>query len=155
MNKQELQDELSRHLKAVEELQAKLKEPDNWEPEGGDWMVTSDHNNKFVVDFSDSTLHEFRNNSMRNQTKSKAKELAQHLTNQAILWQLANSLNGDWIPDWSSVSQNKGFVYYCRSGNTWEFCSATVSNETSPTFSVDACKKAIEILNNQDIGIKL
>lgn len=154
MNKQEIQDELQRHLQAVEKLQAKLKEPEKWKPKGGDFIVFMGGATGGFYEMHDKDMDSDKGLN-RAKTEAEAEALAQHLTNQAILWQLANDLNDGWVADWSNQREAKFQFSFDHQSKTWSFRKFYISNFQSLVFNKESAEKAIEILNNQDIGIKI
>jgi hypothetical protein len=152
MNKEQIKERLSEIRAEMEVLKGQLKEPEKWEPKGGDWRVIIDEDgvqldcDRCVID----TELPFRCKTLK-----QADQMGRHIKNHALLQQLANELNGDWVPNWDDDSQTKCFVIFKHDLGKWDFGFVTYVEYTSPAFSEDAAKKAIEILNNMKTGIEL
>lgn len=152
MNKDEIRQQIKeareRHNKELKALEAKLNEPEKWEPKGGDYRVRLVSYTDFEVISNDvgSAIEK----KYRAKTFSEAKDLAAHLKRQAILWQLANDLNYGWEPDWDNQKWDKFYLYFDHDYNCWG-CNEKVHCEIPTVYFKDyeTAKKACEILNNQ------
>lgn len=153
MNKQEIRQQIqeikARHHAELSALEAKLNEPEKWEPKGGEYRVrTVSDGHVFDSGFDGDVLS--GELMIRTQTEKEGKDLASHLKRQAILWQLANDLNEGWEPDWSDGKWGKWCVYFEHHENHWDW-NEKASCEVPTVYFKDeeTAKKACEILNSQ------
>jgi hypothetical protein len=152
MNKEQIKERLCEIRAEMEVLEGQLKEPEKWEPKGGNWRVIIDEDgvqldcDRCVID----TELPFRCKTLK-----QADQMGRHIKNQALLQQLANEHNGDWAPDWGDNSNMNCFVFFDHDEGEWNFSYANILDNTGPAFSEDAAKKALKILNNMETGIEL
>ena len=155
MKKNEIKQRLSEIRTEMQELEAKLNKPDKWEPKGGNWRIRVYQGAINEIEYTCDVFERERNKTFRTQSEEQAKALAKHLKNQTILWQLANELNGDWVPDWGHINQTKAVIEYDYTSNKWDYSYVYYRSVLSPTFSPDAARQAVDILNNMETGIEL
>lgn len=118
--RQEIKDARKRHSAELKALEAKLNEPEMWEP-------------KPYIALSAKEQGEFR----------------RHKDRQGMLWKLANDLNKGWMPDWDDTSETKYDLYFHLDEGEWKTCEITAIKVTNPVFTYESGNKACEILNNQ------
>lgn len=156
MNKNEIKQRLSEIRAEMQELEAKLNKPEKWVPKGGDFRVLTNSNLPDCDVFDIGTSSYITPYFLYVKSVRDGGLLAKHLKNQALLWQLANELNGDWVPDWGDKGQVKFRLCYAHDFKRWERVTAFVADSCAPVFkSEKAVKSAIDILNNMETGIEL
>ena len=148
MNKKEIQKQIEevrkRHSAELKALEAKLNEPEKWEPKGGVYYVGSNCGDFLGVLQSDDVT------PLNCKTEKEGKDLASHLKRQAILWQLANDLNDGWEPDFGDSYHGGKEIFYNYSSREWQHNGCGGVSMPYVIFK-DSGKaaKACEILNNQ------
>ena len=148
MNKQEIQNEIKKARENLERLEAKLKEPEKFKFQGGDWIFARSNDNYICTDPS-IKITEL---PFRTKTIKDCERLAKHLKNAAIMWQVAESVNDGWTRESGDTSDSCHVAYSNGVGFDWWF------NEYATCFifkNNEAAKKACEILNNQETGYEI
>lgn len=149
MNKQEIEQEIRETREKLEALEARLKEPEKWKPMGGDWRAVS--TTLGLEAAHDPAIHRDEK-YYRAQSQEACVRLANHLETQALLWQLAESLNDGWVPDWEDANQLKFEVFYDHKHQDWSLEGWLVIDHGLPVFkNRSTAEKARQILNKQGV----
>jgi len=156
MNKEQIKKRLSEIRSEMQELEAKLNQPEKWEPKGGEWRITASCTNRDYLKYCNDPDIQNEEKPFRTQTKEQAKDMVKHIKNQVLLKQLANELNGDWVPDWDDGQEPKFRPHYACDSKKWNYATVYQYNTSSPVIrSEKYVKKVCDILNNMETGIEL
>ena len=153
MNKKQIKDEIAETRKRLQALEAKLQEPEKWQPKGlGQEFLFCPRDG--VIRSADEMFDSEA--PFRNKNFEEAKALAKYLKNQALLWQLANELNEGWVPDWGDGAENKFSVYFRNQLDEWIWHCHQQNDFMIPVFKNSlVANVACDILNNQETGVEL
>lgn len=149
MKKQEIQDEIKKARENLERLEAKLKEPEKFEFQSGNYRFST--TSWFEVSYDPIIKRE--EIVARTQKKEDCERLAKHLKNAAIIWQVAEFVNDGWVRD-SKVVYGAVEVYYNYYTSKFDWCLAA-DIDAAIFKNIESGKKACEILNNQDTGYEI
>jgi hypothetical protein len=149
MNKQEIQNEIKETRQKLEQLEQRLNEPEKFKFQGGDYRFTA------ACDFSVIFDQDIDNPELpaRTQTREDGERLAKYLKNQAIIWQVAEHVNGGWVR--SNFFNDEAYeVFYNEI--LQEFCKCGAERSQLGIFKNRAAAlKACDILNSQDTGYEI
>ena len=149
MNKQEIQNEIKKARENLERLEAKLKEPEKFEFQGGDWIFARSNSDYTYIDPSMKIIEL----PFRTKTKEDCQRLAKHLKNASIMWQVAESVNDGWTRENGDIDDS--CEVYCHY-ELKKFIPYKAPNSSQAIFkNKEAAKKACEILNNQETGYEI
>lgn len=115
MNKKQLQQEIAELQKQLEEKQKALSAmPDKWEPEGGEWYVSSEGDAVYAPSCNSTRVFGTEYNTME-QAEKAAKSMRAH--NRLLAY--VAEFEPDWEADWNDHYQTKAEVIFDKTLGEW------------------------------------
>jgi hypothetical protein len=144
MNRTYTQIQMQKLQAEMDKLQSIIDQPEQWEPEGGEWYIRNDAS----IGNSSSTDN-CRNFGLERSTKELAERATKEMRAFNRILAYVHEHAPDWVADWSDANQKKCNVYFNHtSKDYWHVDYNVFSNSVQPYMPENVARQLCEDLNS-------